>query len=166
MKPLLIFASVLLVVWGSSGCKHDEGRVREIVRDELSRAMERRPILDAYTVGPYSPAVRIGNFLFISGQIGINQQTGTLENKDIETETRQALDNLMAIAHSAGFDSSDFVSATVYLKNIDDYSSMNLVYGGYFVEENFPARATVQVAALPRDARVEISAIAYKAARE
>ena len=144
------------------GCQTNENRVREIVRDELSNAMKRSAITDAYTVGPYSPAIRLGDFLFVSGQIGINQQTGVLENESFEAETRQALDNVMMILRNVGFDSSDVVSATIFLKDMDDYAKMNLVYGGYFPEGNFPARSTVQVAALPRDARVEISVIAHK----
>lgn len=140
--------------------------MREIVKEELSGAMKRTAMLDASTVGPYSPAIRLGNFLFVSGQIGINQQTGALESKDIESETRQALENLIMILHNAGFDSSDVVSATIYLRDINDYAKLNLIYGGYFEERNFPARATVQVAALPRNARVEISAIAYKSTKE
>jgi len=148
------------------GCRPTDDRIREIVREELSSAAKRTAILDAYAVGPYSPAVRIGNLLFISGQIGINQQTGTLESKDVETETRQALENLMAILRNSGFDSSDIVSTAVYLKDINDYAKMNLIYGGYFEEGNYPARSTMQVAALPRDARVEISAVAYKTGKE
>jgi len=148
------------------GCQPGDHRIREIVREELSAAMKRTAITDAYTVGPYSPAIRLGNFLFVSGQIGINQETGALENASIESETRQALDNLMAIVRTAGFDSTDVVTTTVYLRDITDYAKMNLIYGGYFEEGNFPARATVQVAALPRDARVEISAIAYKTGKE
>lgn len=155
-SAFLLFGLILL------GCQPSEQRIREIVKEELSSAMQRSAMLDAYTVGPYSPAQKVGNFLFVSGQIGLNQQTGTLENKDIETETRQALENLMTILRNAGFDSSDVVQTTVYLKDIADYPTMNNIYGGYFQEGNYPARATVQVAALPRDARVEISAIAYK----
>lgn len=166
MKPLLSIIAVVSAVSVLSSCQPTEKRIREIVQEELSAGMKRTAITDAYTVGPYSPAIRIGNFLFISGQIGINQQTGVLENKDIETETRQALDNLMMIIRNAGFDSTDIVSTTVYLKDINDYAKMNLIYGGYFEEGNYPARATVQIAALPRDARVEISAIAYKSRKE
>jgi 2-iminobutanoate/2-iminopropanoate deaminase len=162
-RQLLGLSSFLLL---ASGCQPSEQRIREIVREEFSTAMQRTAITDAYTVGPYSPAIRLGNFLFVSGQIGINQETGILENANIETETRQALDNLMLVIRNAGFDSTDVVSATVYLKDLNDYAKMNLIYGGYFEEGNFPARATIQAAALPRDARVEISAIAYKTQKE
>ena len=124
--------------------------------------MKRTAVTDANVIGPYSPAQKVGNFLFVSGQIALNQQTGVIENRDIETETRQALNNLMSILQKAGLDSSDVISTTVYLKDIADYPKMNNIYGGYFQEGNYPARATVQVAALPRDAHIEISAIAYK----
>lgn len=162
MKRLFHLLAFVVIVSMLSSCQPSDQRIRDIVREELSAAMKRTAILDAYTVGPYSPAQRVGNFLFISGQIALNQQTGALENANIETETRQALRNLMMVLSNAGFDSSDVVSATVYLKDIADYPKMNLIYGGFFQEGNYPARATVQIAALPRDARVEISAIAFK----
>jgi 2-iminobutanoate/2-iminopropanoate deaminase len=162
-----IFLAVTgFVLFAIPGCQPNEQRVRQIVREELSGAMRRTAMLDAYTVGPYSPAMRVGNFLFISGQIGINQQTGALENKNIESEARQALENLMMILHNARFDSSDVISTTLYLTDIDDYVKVNMIYGGYFEEGNFPARATVQVSALPRSARMEVSAIAYKSTSE
>lgn len=157
--PIFLVVLSTIVV---QGCQTNEDRIRAIVKEELASAMKRTPMLDAYTVGPYSPAQKLGNFLFVSGQIALNQQTGVLENKDIEVETRQALDNLKMVLHNAGFDSSDVVSTTIYLKDIADYPKVNTIYGGYFQQGNYPARATVQVAALPREARVEISAIAYK----
>ena len=165
-RSVIILVLMGFVLFAMQGCQPNEQRVRQIVKEELTAAMKRASLLDAYTVGPYSPAIRVGNFLFVSGQIGINQQTGTLENKDIESETRQALENLMMILRNARFDSSDVVSTTIYLTDINDYAKVNLMYGGYFEEGNFPARAAVQVAALPRNARVEISAIAYKSTKE
>ncbi|MBI5021631.1 MAG: hypothetical protein HZB59_09355 [Ignavibacteriales bacterium] len=124
--------------------------------------MERTAITDANVIGPYSPAQKVGNFVFVSGQIALNQETGLLENKDIETETKRVLDNLMLILRKTGCDSSDVISTNVYLTDIHDYAKMNNIYGGYFQEGNYPARVTVQVEALPKNARVEISAIAYK----
>lgn len=159
IQAALVFSTIIFQIFG---CQPSEERIRELVREELAGAMQRTAILDAHTVGPYSPAVRIGNFLFVSGQIGINPETGIPANKDIETETRQALENLTAVLRKAGFDSSDVVSSTVYLKDMNDYIKMNLIYGGYFDEGNYPARATVGVASLPRNARIEISAVAYK----
>lgn len=163
-NQILIATAIVLGVM--PGCQVNEQRIRDIVRDEMSSAMKRMAILDAHAVGPYSPAQKLGNFLFVSGQIGIDQNTGVLENKDFETETRQSLDNLMGILRNTGYDSTEVVATTVYLKDISDYTTMNNIYGGYFQEGNYPARATVQVAALPRDARIEISAIAYKSKKE
>ena len=154
----LIVTALLLV----EGCRTDERRLREIVREELTASSMRSVMTDAHTVGPYSPAQRVGNFLFISGQIALDQETGTLRTADIETETRQALSNLIAILNKCCYDSSDVISTTIYLKDISDYAKMNMIYGGYFPEGNYPARVTVQVAGLPRDARIEISAIAWK----
>jgi 2-iminobutanoate/2-iminopropanoate deaminase len=161
-KIVVIAVIVCTMVIICSGCQTNDQRIREIVKEELASAMNRNAITDANVIGPYSPAQRLGNFLFVSGQIALNQQTGQLENVDIESETRKVLENLMMILGKAGLDSSDVVSTTVYLKVIADYPKMNNIYGGYFTEGNYPARVTVQVAALPRDARVEISAIAYR----
>jgi 2-iminobutanoate/2-iminopropanoate deaminase len=153
----ILFATIVI-----EGCQTNEQRIREIVKEELASSMKRTAILDAYTVGPYSPAQQVGKFLFVSGQIALNQRTGTLENEDIETETRQAMDNLLKVLRNAEFDSTDVIATNVYLKDIADYAKMNNIYGGYFQEGNYPARTTVQVVALPREASVEISAIAFK----
>jgi len=157
---ILVF--ILIPVLFLQGCQSSEQRIRNIVKEELISAVKQTAITGTNVIGPYSPAQRVGNFLFVSGQIAFNQQTELLENKDIETETRQVLDNLMIIMRKAGFDSSEIVSTTIYLKDINDYVKMNNIYGGYFEEGNYPARTTIQVAALPREARIEISAIAYK----
>jgi 2-iminobutanoate/2-iminopropanoate deaminase len=161
MKIQNIFCFIVISIL-FLGCQPSEQRIRDIVKEELVSTMTQTAITGANVIGPYSPAQKVGNFLFVSGQIALNQQTGVIENRDIETETRQALNNLMSILQKAGLDSSDVISTTVYLKDIADYPKMNNIYGGYFQEGNYPARATVQVAALPRDAHIEISAIAYK----
>jgi 2-iminobutanoate/2-iminopropanoate deaminase len=128
----------------------------------MSLAIEKSIVRPVEVVGPYSSAVRIGNFLFVSGQIGIDQETGALRNENIEVETRQVLDKLISILRSAGYDSSHVVSTTVYLKNMSDYAMMNLIYGGYFQEDTYPSRVTVGVSDLPRGANVEISLVAYR----
>jgi len=110
-------------------------------------------------IGPYSPAVRAGQLLFVSGQVAIDPATGSLVSGDIRTETRRVLDNLGALLTAAGLDYSAVVRTTVFLVDINDFTAMNEVYASYFLEP-FPARATVQVARLPRDARVEIDVIA------
>ena len=158
-----IFAAAFgLTVVLLSGCRPNDEEIRRVVRDELNTAMQRKVVKPVNVIGPYSPGVRIGRFLFVSGQIALDQQSGALRNENIEAETHQALDNLMTILRSEGYDSTSVVSTTVYLKNIGDYPKMNKVYGGYFQEGNYPARVTVQVADLPKQADIEISAIAWK----
>jgi 2-iminobutanoate/2-iminopropanoate deaminase len=154
--------SVLFVAAIFVGCGLREEDVRRMVREEMGKAMHRQVVSPVQVMGPYSPAVKVGNFLFVSGQIGLDQETGQLRNESIEMETRQALDNLDRILHAAGYDSSDVVSATVYLKNMNDYAKMNLIYGGYFQENNYPARVAVEVSNLPKQANVEIALVAWK----
>jgi 2-iminobutanoate/2-iminopropanoate deaminase len=160
MRTYIVLA--LLALLALAGCGPGEDRVREIAREELGTGLQRSAILNANTVGPYSPAQKVGGFLFVSGQIALDPATGDLVKSDIEGETKQVLENLMGVLRSAGYDSGNVISTTVYLQNIDDYTRMNNIYGGYFADGNYPARVTVQVAALPRGAHVEISAIAYK----
>ena len=161
-KFTLLLSIIILGGFIFLGCQPNEQRIREIVNEEFAAAMERTAITDAGVIGPYSPAQKVGNFLFVSGQIAINQSTGQLKQDNIEVETRQVLDNLMNVLRKAGYDSSDVISSTVYLTEMKNYPMMNSIYGGYFQEGNYPARVTVQVAALPRGANIEISAIAYK----
>ena len=155
-----LFVSFVALLLASCGPKEED--VRRMVREELSRTMVRKIVSPVQVIGLYSPAVRVGNFLFVSGQIGLDQETGQLKNESIEIETRQVLENINVILHSEGFDSSEVVSATVYMKNLDDYARMNLIYGGYFGEGNYPARSTVGVTALPKEANIEIAVIACK----
>jgi len=157
---IAIFLAVLL------SCNSSEEEIRNLVREEFGKLMQRTIVAPVDVVGPYSPAVRLGGFLFVSGQIAIDQESGALLNENIEIETRQVLDNLMKILKSEHYDSSHVVSATVYLKNMNDYQKMNVIYGGYFQEGNYPARATVEVSNLPRGANVEIAIIAYKSEQE
>jgi 2-iminobutanoate/2-iminopropanoate deaminase len=110
-------------------------------------------------IGPYSPAVRCGNLLFVSGQVPADPVSGTLVTGDIARETRQVLENVGALLKAAGLDFAAVVRTTVFLADINDFAAMNAVYATYF-QEPYPARATVQVARLPRDARIEIDAIA------
>ncbi len=112
-------------------------------------------------IGPYSQAIMVGNTLYCSGQIAIDPAAGKMLSESIQTETRQVLKNLGAVLRAAGMDYSNVVQATVYLADMNDYKVMNEIYGEFF-KENPPARATVQVGRLPRDARVEIACIAVK----
>lgn len=110
-------------------------------------------------IGPYSPAIRAGQFLFISGQVPLDPATGTLVSGDVAEQTRRALDNVGALLTTGGLTYADVVRTTVFLADLDDFAAMNAVYGTYFAEP-FPARSTIQAARLPRDARIEIDAIA------
>ncbi|MEW6509538.1 MAG: Rid family detoxifying hydrolase [Bacteroidota bacterium] len=155
-------ATTFLLAATAVGCRPTEEDVRRIAREELQGAMARQAVTSANVIGPYSPAVRIGDFLFVSGQIALDQETGAMRQDDIEVETHQVLANVMRILRSQDFDSSHVVSATVYLKNMNDYAAVNKVYAGYFQEKNFPARVAVEVADLPKQANVEIAVIAYR----
>jgi len=159
MKTLSVVLSVFAL---TLGCGPTEEDVRTIVRDELSRASSVEHITEANVIGPYAPAIKLGRFLFVSGQIGFHPETMQLDGIDIESQTRRALDNLMAVLGKAGYDSSDVIQCSVYLKEINDFQKMNLIYGGYFEENRYPTRTTVEISDLPRNALIEISAIAYK----
>ena len=109
--------------------------------------------------GAYSPAVRAGDLLFMSGQIPIDPASGQLVQGDAAVQTRRAMDNLAALLSAAGLTFAHVVRTTVYLADMNDFAVVNEVYASYFTDPR-PARATVQVARLPRDARLEIDAIA------
>lgn len=158
MERTLSFVVILVFL----GCGKSDDEIRSFIRDELSKAAQRSYITDAQVIGPYSPAVQVGDFLFVSGQIGLKPTTSDLTGDDIESQTRQSLDNLMSVLQKAGYDSSHVVQCTVFLKDINDFPKMNLIYGGYFEEGKYPTRSTVEVSNLPRKAKVEIAAIAYK----
>lgn len=110
-------------------------------------------------IGPYSQAVRAGSLLFISGQVPIDPATGVLVAGDIAAQTRRVLDNLGAVLQAAGASFDHVVRTTVFLADMNDFAAMNDVYAACF-HAPAPARATVQVSRLPKDARVEIDAIA------
>ena len=110
-------------------------------------------------IGPYSPAIRAGNLLFLSGQIPIDPATGSVVDGGIEAQTDQVMRNIGALLEAAGGTFGHVVRTTVYLTDMDEFGLMNACYAR-FVPEPAPARATVQVVRLPRDVRVEIDAIA------
>jgi len=110
-------------------------------------------------IGPYSQGIRVGPFLFLSGQVGLDPATGQMVDGDVAAQTRRVLENLAAVLKSAGLSLADVARTTIYLADMNDFVKVNDVYGSYF-SEPYPARATVQVARLPRDARVEIDAVA------
>lgn len=110
-------------------------------------------------IGPYSPAVRSGQLLFISGQVPFDPATATLVVGDIGAQTRRVLDNIGELLAAAGLTHAAIVRTTVFLADLNDFAAMNDAYRTYFAEP-YPARSTVEVARLPRDARIEIDAIA------
>ena len=110
-------------------------------------------------IGPYSPAIRAGQLLFLSGQVALEPATGTLVDGDIRAQTRRVMENIGTLLRAGHLSFADVVRTTVFLVDMNDFAAMNDVYGGYFAAPA-PARATVQVARLPKDARVEIDVIA------
>ncbi|WP_257658410.1 RidA family protein [Parapedobacter lycopersici] len=113
-------------------------------------------------IGPYNQAVLAGNHLYVSGQIALSPETGELTGGTVTDEARQVLKNLDAVLTAAGYTFADVMKTTIFLRDMDDFSAVNTIYGEYFTE-NAPARETVAVAGLPKNVRVEISLIAWKA---
>jgi 2-iminobutanoate/2-iminopropanoate deaminase len=112
-------------------------------------------------IGPYSQAVKAGNMLFVSGQIPINPATGNIVDSGVKDEAQQVMKNLEAVLVAAGMGFENIVKTTIFLKNMNDFGIVNEIYGQFF-SANFPARETVEVARLPKDVNVEISAIAVQ----
>lgn len=119
-----------------------------------------KPAKSAPAVGPYNHAVRIGDLLFCAGQIPIEPATGNLVSGDIKTQTDRVLQNVKAILDDQNLTFSNVVKSTVFMTNLADFAGMNEVYAKYFTSD-YPARSTVQVAALPKGANVEIEVVAY-----
>lgn len=112
-------------------------------------------------VGPYSQAIKAGNMLFLAGQIPLDPKTSTVVTGGIDIQTSRVLDNLKAVLAANGMTMNDMVSTTVYLKDMNEFAKMNAVYAQYFGDKA-PARATVEVARLPKDVLVEISGVAVR----
>ncbi|GAA6915413.1 RidA family protein [Helicobacter pylori] len=112
-------------------------------------------------IGPYSQAIATNDLVFVSGQLGIDASTGEFKGADIHSQTTQSMENIKAILKEVGLGMDSVVKTTILLKSLDDFSVVNGIYGSYF-KEPYPARATFQVAKLPKDALVEIEAIAIK----
>jgi 2-iminobutanoate/2-iminopropanoate deaminase len=110
-------------------------------------------------IGPYSQAVRTGNLVFVSGQIALDPGTGKMIQHDIVAEAKQVMQNISAILKEAGMGFENVVKTTIFLKNIGDFARVNEVYGSFF-SGDFPARETIEVARLPKEANVEISVVA------
>ncbi len=124
---------------------------RELVKSERAPA----------AIGPYSQAIKANGFVFLSGQIALDPRTGQMVGQDIKTQTRRVMDSVKAVLEAAGSSLDRVVKCSVFLKDMNDFGPMNEEYGSYF-KELPPARTTVQVAKLPRDALIEIDVIALQ----
>ena len=145
------FAAVLFALFGNMQNEYVDAQVA------AKRAVES---VDApKAIGPYSQAIVANGFVYTAGQIGSDPKTGNLVEGGITGETEQALKNIAAVLKSAGSSTDDVVKTTVFLADMNDFAKLNEVYARHF-RQPFPARSTVQVARLPRDARVEIEAVA------
>lgn len=111
-------------------------------------------------IGPYNQAVSVANMLFVSGQIALDAGSGDLILTNISDETHKVMQNIQAILTEAGVDFTAVIKSSIFLKNMDDFATVNEIYGSYFTSD-FPARETVQVSRLPKDVNVEISVIAH-----
>ncbi|RKX55574.1 MAG: deaminase [Thermotoga sp.] len=114
-------------------------------------------------IGPYSQAMKVGDFIFVSGQLPIEPSTGKLIGNDIRDQTKQSLENLKAILEASDYSMDEVVKVTVFLKYMDDFEEMNEIYGQYFTHK-YPARCCVEASKIPKDARIEIEAIAHSRA--
>lgn len=112
-------------------------------------------------IGPYSQAVWAGDFLYTSGQVALIPESGEMDNADIESEAHRVMKNLKALLTEAGLNFEHVIKATIFIKDMNDFSKINGIYASY-LSEPFPARETVEVARLPKDARIEISVVAKK----
>jgi len=146
----LTFVGSYLATWLVFGTVNAEDAGKRVIVSPAAPA----------AIGPYSQAIKVGKTLYLSGQIAIDPKTKQLiASASIEDQTRQVLENLKAVLVADGLSMENVVSATVFLKDLNEFGKMNEVYGTFFKSEP-PARATVEVARLPRDAKIEISVIA------
>lgn len=113
-------------------------------------------------IGPYNQAILVNGTLYTSGQIALDPKTGNLIMDDIETETKQVMQNLKAVLEAANMDFGNVIKSSIFISDMDDFGTINKIYGSYFNEETAPARETVQVSRLPKNVNVEISMIAMQ----
>jgi 2-iminobutanoate/2-iminopropanoate deaminase len=125
-------------------------------------AANRQYFTDQNVIGPYTPAIRVGDFIYVSGQIAMKPGTTELAGDDIDTQVRQVMENIKAVLAKADASMDDVVQCTVYLRNMGDFAKMNQIYGSYFTSGHAPTRTTVEVSNLPRNAKIEITSVAYK----
>ena len=148
-RIILLFISAILVTVGIVSFADKTPERLVILTDKAPKP-----------IGPYSQAIKVGNTLYVSGQVGFTID-GKLDSSSVENECRQAINNVKAIVEAAGMSMSQVVKATLYVKDLKNFSKINEVYGTYF-PQNPPARETVQIAALPKGANFEISVVAVK----
>jgi 2-iminobutanoate/2-iminopropanoate deaminase len=153
MKRKIGGAALLLLALGAYAQTKEKGAAAGAARDVVESKDAPKPI------GPYSQAIKAGGFVFCAGQIALDPATGQLAPGDVSAQTERVLKNLSAVLAAAGTDLDHATKTTVFLKNISDFPAMNEVYGRYFKTAP-PARSTVAVAQLPRDALVEIEVVA------
>jgi len=146
MKPILVLVAVSLVAVSLvfSGCSENKGD-REIIMCPNAPA----------AIGPYSQAVRVGDTMYLSGQLGLDPATGKFAAQDFESQARQALKNQKAILETAGFSLKDVVQCQVFVTDMGNYPLFNTIYKEYFTE-NYPARAVLEVSRIPADGSIEI----------
>jgi len=150
MKPPFLNKTFLLALFlGLSTIAFSQTATKKIIETKNAPA----------PIGPYSQAVQVGDFLFVSGQIAKDPVTGVMKNDSIKEETIQVMNNLKAVLEAAGFGMDNIVKATIYLTDMGDFKKMNEVYGSFF-KGSYPARETVQVSNLPANAKIEISVVA------
>jgi len=142
--------SVVLFMVVLAGCSH-RGAVREIISSPAAPA----------AIGPYSQAVRVGDRLYLSGQLGMDPETGKLVGQGFEAQVRQALENQKAILETAGFALEDVVQCQVFVTDMNRYPAFNAIYKEYF-DRDFPARAVLEVSRIPADGLVEIMMVAER----
>ena len=165
MRRRQVIVAAIGIVTILSGCEERQHAHDDSDGSESSMHMHDRAVIETdgapAAIGPYSQGVRVGSTLYLAGQIGLDPSTGELVSGGIEAETRRAMQNLEAVLVAAGYSFGDVVQAQVFLADLAEYGQMNEIYASYFGEAA-PARAAVQVARLPRDARVEIMMTAAK----
>ncbi len=114
-------------------------------------------------IGPYSQAIRVGDTYYFSGQVGLNPATGNFDSEtDIDIQSQRVMQNIQALLVASGLSWDNVVKSTIFLKDMNDFPKVNAIYGGFFSEGKYPARETVQVSRLPKDALLEISVICVK----
>ena len=163
IKKLFLNPEIFLLLFLVSACS--ENKHAYISNQQNENTPMKKTIIQTdkapSPIGPYSQAIMVDNILFVSGQVAIDPATGNLNTKDIAIETTQVMQNIKAILNEAGMGFENIVKTTIFLKNMDDFAKVNEIYGSNFAGD-FPARETVQVSKLPKDANVEISVTAVK----